>query len=397
MYSRAPYESDLRPRVRRIIAITSITLVSLVSLTSVGCDELDGRNRTARVTAVPRDQVHRRGRRVREGAEDGRRPDHPLQPRPRVLEGVQARRTTSRCGSAIKGTLRLRRDPERQARASAGLREGRRSPLRRLRRQERLRVELPVQAGRAVHARDPAARRRPPRALPGRGSRRNPKDDDTRKQMTQVWIDSSQFKLAIDYWEKLLDGQAERPRDHGQPRRHQPQGRRLAQVDRVVHEGRRRRRRTPGNKVARLPVHRQRRLVQAQLQDADGGRDRRARGPRPRGAPEGRRAPAQEPETVRAPGLDLQLPRARPRCLVGRRPRSRKCARSPAHLARSSRRGEEGPRRSCARSAPRCGTHHPCPQPGARPKRPAADSPRRSSRDVDERRRRRQDDPVHPR
>jgi len=38
----------------------------------------------------------------------------------------------------------------------------------------------------------------------------NPKDDDTRKQMTQVWIDSNQFKLAIDYWTTLL---AEKPND----------------------------------------------------------------------------------------------------------------------------------------------------------------------------------------
>lgn len=33
----------------------------------------------------------------------------------------------------------------------------------------------------------------------------NPKDDETRKLMTQVWIDSNQFKLAIDYWQGLLD------------------------------------------------------------------------------------------------------------------------------------------------------------------------------------------------
>lgn len=32
----------------------------------------------------------------------------------------------------------------------------------------------------------------------------NPKDDETRKLMTQVWIDGEQFKLAIDYWEGLL-------------------------------------------------------------------------------------------------------------------------------------------------------------------------------------------------
>jgi tetratricopeptide (TPR) repeat protein len=32
----------------------------------------------------------------------------------------------------------------------------------------------------------------------------NPTDDDTRKLMTQVWIDGEQFKLAIDYWESLL-------------------------------------------------------------------------------------------------------------------------------------------------------------------------------------------------
>lgn len=38
----------------------------------------------------------------------------------------------------------------------------------------------------------------------------NPNDDDTRKQMTQVWIDSSQFKLAIDYWTGLL---SQKPND----------------------------------------------------------------------------------------------------------------------------------------------------------------------------------------
>ena len=32
----------------------------------------------------------------------------------------------------------------------------------------------------------------------------HPKDEDTRALMTQVWIDSSQFKKAIDYWEELL-------------------------------------------------------------------------------------------------------------------------------------------------------------------------------------------------
>jgi tetratricopeptide (TPR) repeat protein len=38
----------------------------------------------------------------------------------------------------------------------------------------------------------------------------NPKDDDTRKQMTQVWIDSSQFQLALDYWSGLLK---DKPKD----------------------------------------------------------------------------------------------------------------------------------------------------------------------------------------
>ena len=38
----------------------------------------------------------------------------------------------------------------------------------------------------------------------------NPKDDDTRKQMTQVWIDSNQFQLALDYWAGLLK---DKPRD----------------------------------------------------------------------------------------------------------------------------------------------------------------------------------------
>ena len=33
----------------------------------------------------------------------------------------------------------------------------------------------------------------------------NPTDDDTRKQMTQVWIDSGQFQLALDYWTGLLE------------------------------------------------------------------------------------------------------------------------------------------------------------------------------------------------
>ena len=32
----------------------------------------------------------------------------------------------------------------------------------------------------------------------------NPKDDDTRKQMTQVWLDSENYKAAIDYWTALL-------------------------------------------------------------------------------------------------------------------------------------------------------------------------------------------------
>ena len=35
--------------------------------------------------------------------------------------------------------------------------------------------------------------------------RANPKDDETRKLMTQVWIDGEQFELAIKYWESLLD------------------------------------------------------------------------------------------------------------------------------------------------------------------------------------------------
>ncbi|MBA3391722.1 MAG: hypothetical protein H0T89_03710 [Deltaproteobacteria bacterium] len=38
----------------------------------------------------------------------------------------------------------------------------------------------------------------------------NPKDDDTRKQMTQVWIDASKFDLAIKYWEEQL---AAKPND----------------------------------------------------------------------------------------------------------------------------------------------------------------------------------------
>lgn len=38
----------------------------------------------------------------------------------------------------------------------------------------------------------------------------NPKDDDTRKQMTQVWIDSGQFQLALDYWTGLLK---DKPKD----------------------------------------------------------------------------------------------------------------------------------------------------------------------------------------
>ncbi len=38
----------------------------------------------------------------------------------------------------------------------------------------------------------------------------NAKDDDTRKLMTQVWIDSENYKLAIDYWSALLK---DRPND----------------------------------------------------------------------------------------------------------------------------------------------------------------------------------------
>jgi tetratricopeptide (TPR) repeat protein len=33
----------------------------------------------------------------------------------------------------------------------------------------------------------------------------NPQDEDTRKLMTQVWIDSAQFDKAIDYWTKQLE------------------------------------------------------------------------------------------------------------------------------------------------------------------------------------------------
>jgi tetratricopeptide (TPR) repeat protein len=33
----------------------------------------------------------------------------------------------------------------------------------------------------------------------------NPKDDETRELMTQVWIEGSQFDLAIKYWESLLE------------------------------------------------------------------------------------------------------------------------------------------------------------------------------------------------
>lgn len=38
----------------------------------------------------------------------------------------------------------------------------------------------------------------------------NPTDEDTRKQMTQVWIDSNQFQLALDYWGGLLK---DKPKD----------------------------------------------------------------------------------------------------------------------------------------------------------------------------------------
>ena len=38
----------------------------------------------------------------------------------------------------------------------------------------------------------------------------NPKDAETRSLMTQVWIDSSQYKKAIDYWQELL---AAKPND----------------------------------------------------------------------------------------------------------------------------------------------------------------------------------------
>ncbi len=38
----------------------------------------------------------------------------------------------------------------------------------------------------------------------------NPDDDDTTKQMTQVWIDSNQFPLALDYWSGRLK---DKPKD----------------------------------------------------------------------------------------------------------------------------------------------------------------------------------------
>ena len=85
----------------------------------------------------------------------------------------------------------------------------------------------------------------------------------------------------------------------------------------------------------------------------------------------------EEPEACRAPGLDLQLPRTCAGRLVGGRTRSRKCARSPARLARSNRRGEEGPRLS---DAARTRTAQAAPQPPTARRsgpRPAADSPSR--------------------
>lgn len=39
----------------------------------------------------------------------------------------------------------------------------------------------------------------------------NPKDDETRKQMTQVWIDSEQFDAAIKYWETQLQAKPNDP------------------------------------------------------------------------------------------------------------------------------------------------------------------------------------------
>ncbi len=39
----------------------------------------------------------------------------------------------------------------------------------------------------------------------------NTKDDDTRKQMTQVWIDSEQYPKALEYWQKQLDAKPNDP------------------------------------------------------------------------------------------------------------------------------------------------------------------------------------------
>lgn len=43
----------------------------------------------------------------------------------------------------------------------------------------------------------------------------NPSDDDTRKQMTQVWIDSGQFQLALDYWAGQLKDKPKDPQIMG--------------------------------------------------------------------------------------------------------------------------------------------------------------------------------------
>jgi tetratricopeptide (TPR) repeat protein len=39
----------------------------------------------------------------------------------------------------------------------------------------------------------------------------NPKDEETRALMTQVWIDSSQYKKALDYWGKLAEAKPNDP------------------------------------------------------------------------------------------------------------------------------------------------------------------------------------------
>ena len=111
----------------------------------------------------------------------------------------------------------------------------------------------------------------------------HPTDTDTRALMTQIWIDSSQYKKALDYWEALDKAKPNDPEIMGS----------LAGINLKANDWRKsiewylKVAAVATDAVGQgrgLPVHRQRRLVQAQLEDADPRRERRARRPRHRRA-----------------------------------------------------------------------------------------------------------------